>query len=267
MVLNATRFGTILLCALSSIWTCRAEAEAAETGEVGEAAASEAVNMEDSASELSQKLEQLKALLDAKGDNADPDLKARLAGLSSQLASLGLGDMADGLGGVPQSKELTEFLTVCVGLSMKHMTSTSSKSQAVTALKLLVKDKLKPEQAKSMDMWKLTATCINELTEQELAQFKKHKLAKLPKVYVDAAKKPEAEKQVLELDEQIWGELKVIATALVGDEEEPPPPIIPGILAGVLFLGAVGFLGKKFMDMQSANEKKDKKKREGKKSK
>lgn len=267
MMSKIAKVGVVFLAAFSSV--VRGE-EAVEEAQGGEAQGEEGVKLEDSATELAQKLEQLKALLDAKGDSADPDLKARLAGLSGQLASLGLGDMAENLGGggLPQSKELTEFLTVCVGLSMKQMTGAGGRGQANLALKLLAKDKLKPEQAKTMDMWKLTATCINELTEEELQQFKKKKLSKLPKAHVENAKKPEAEKQVLELDEQIWGELKVIATAMVGDEEEPAPPIIPGILAGVLFLGAVGFLGKKFMDMQSdKGDKKDKKKREGKKSK
>jgi hypothetical protein len=229
----------------------------------------EGVKMEDSASELSQKLEQLQALLDAKGDNADPDLKKRLAGLADQLDKLGLGGALDTGGSIPASKELTEFLTVCVGLSMKHLTSASKRSSGVTALKLLVQGRLKPEEAQHMDLWKLTASCINHMTEAELEQFKKSKLAKLPKTYVDQAKTPEAEKQVMELDAQMWGELKTIAIAMVGDDEDPTmnTAIVPGILAGILFLGAVGFLAKKFMDMQNSGDKDKKKKREGKKSK
>lgn len=81
-------------------------------------------------------------------------------------------------------------------------------------------------------------------------------------------KKPEAEKQCRELDDSIWKELKVIAAALVGNQEEPKPPVIFGLLAGIPVLLVVGFLAKKFFDMQAEKDaKKDKKKREGKKSK
>merc|ERR1712187_804483 len=122
--------------------------------------------------------------------------------------------------------------------------------------------------AAPMELWRMTATCINELTEQELQQFKNGKLKQLPKTYVEMSKKPEAEKQVLELEENVWKELKTIATALVGDREEPKPPWMFGLLAGIPFVLVIGFLGKKFFDMQAEKDsKKDKKKRGGKKSK
>merc|ERR1711988_750631 len=149
--------------------------------------------------------EQLKALLDAKGDTADPDLKERLAGLQSQLGALGLGDLGNlgaGAGSLPPSKELQEFLTSCVAMSMKRIGD--SRSSVITALRLLVKDKLTPADAATMELWRMTATCINELTEQELQQFKNGKLRQLPKTYVDLSKKPEATKQVTDLEENVW---------------------------------------------------------------
>lgn len=230
--------------------------------------AHDGAQLEDSANELSQKLEQLKALLDAKGDGADPELKAKLAGLQGQLSALGLGDL--GLGNsdssLPDSKELTEFLTGCVMMSMKRLGE--SRQSTLAALRLLTRNKLTPSEASEMDMWRLTATCINELTEQELQQFKSGKLKKIPASYVELSKKAEAGKQVVDLEENIWTQLRTISLAIVGSpEDQPQQPFYLGLVAAIPLLAAFAFLGKKFMDMQTEKSKPKQKKREGKKSK
>jgi len=246
--------------------------EGVETAEAEAAAAPEAgMAMEDSAAELGQKLEQLKALLDAKGANADPDLKAKLDGLTAQLSSLGLGDLMGGSGAgggdaLPDSKELQEFLTACVMLSMKR--AGDSRSSTLAAFRHLVRGKLTPVEASEMEVWRMTATCINELTEQELQQFKAGKLRKLPNSYVEMSKKPEATKQVTDLEENVWKQLAVISQAIVGaPEDAPQQPVYLGMMMAIPLLGAFGFLGKKFMDMQKEKKKPKEKKREGKKSK
>jgi len=237
--------------------------------ETPEVAPEEVAKMEDSANELGQKLEQLKALLDAKGENADPDLKAKLDGLQSQLSSLGLGDLGAGLGessSLPDSKELQEFLTGCVMLSMKRLGE--SRSSTLAGLRLMSREKLTRVDASDMEMWRLTATCINELTEQELQQFKNGKLKKLPLAYVELAKKPEVSKQILDLEDNVWKQLQIISLAVVGSpEDQPQQPFYLGMVAGVPLLLVFGFLGKKFMDMQAQKSKPKDKKREGKKSK
>lgn len=231
-----------------------------------EATENDVSNFEDSASELTDKLAQLKALLDAKGD-VDPDLKAKLDGLQSQLASLGLGDLGgSGYSSVPV-KELQEFLTSCVGLTMKRVGA--SRPATIGTLKRLANGKLTPTEAATQDFWRMTATCINHLTELELQQAKGGGLQKLPNQYVEMSKKPEAEKGVLDLDQHIWKELKSVAIALVGVQEDAPkPPMIYGLIAAVPLVCVLGFLGKKFFDMQAEQDgKKNKKKRDGKKSK
>jgi len=246
---------------------------AEESGEAGgeEVSLEDASKIEDSANELNQKLEQLKALLDAKGENADPDLKAKLAGLQSQLSALGLGDLAGGFGdggssSLPDSKELQEFLTACVMLSMKR--AGDSRQSTLAALRLLARDKLTTTEAADMELWRMTATCINELTEEELKQFKNGQLRKLPMSYVELSKKSEATKQVTDLEPNVWNQLKIISLAITGSpEDQPQQPIYVGMLAAIPMLGAVGFLGKKFMDMQAEKNKPKEKKREGKKSK
>jgi len=241
--------------------------ESAETVETA-APPQETVAIEDSAAELGQKLEQLKALLDAKGENADPELKANLDGLSGQLSALGLGDILGGEAApsLPDSKELQEFLTACVMLSMK--VAGDSKSSTLGALRYLVRGKLTPAEASEMELWKMTATCINELTEQELQQFKSGKLRKLPKNLIELSKKPEATKQVIDIEDNVWKQLAVISQAIVGaPEDQPKQPIYLGMMFAIPLLCVFGFLGKKFMDMQTAKKKPKDKKREGKKSK
>merc|ERR1719253_303812 len=72
----------------------KAEGQEEMPEETDEEKAAKAEAFVDSAKELNEKLAQLKALLDAKGEGADPALKERLQGLQQQLQGLGL----DGLG-------------------------------------------------------------------------------------------------------------------------------------------------------------------------
>jgi len=233
-----------------------------EAGDATEGEGEDGANLEDSAQELSDKLAQLKALLDAKGEGADPELKARLDSLQGQLGALGLGDMING-GGMQPSQELTEFLTGCVAMSLRR--AGAQKPATISALKRLAGDKLSREEAAKLDLWKMVGACINDLTQQELEQFKEGKLVQLPKAYVEMSKKPEAEEAVIKIEDAMWSELKTISTALlaqmVGNTEDSKPPVMFGALFAIPLLGAFGFLAKKFMDMQSeTGTKKEKKK-------
>lgn len=249
-----------------------AGADAGGAEESPEAAAQKAQAYQDSAKELTDKLAQLRALLDAKGEDADPALKERLKGLQSQLSSLGIGDLGGGGDGeIPSSPELTEFLSGCVAMSMRRVGV--KRPSTVGALKRLADDKLTPEEAAKVDLYRMIGVCVNEFTEEELTQFKAGKLSILPKAYVDAAKKPEAEDQVKSLDASIWKELKKIAAGLVrelvGDTaEQGNVPFYVGLVGAVPVILMVGFLARKFVQLQqekaAAAEKKEK--RGGKKS-
>jgi len=125
---------------------------AAAPAEGGEAAASEdsaegdeekGAAFVDSARELQEKLAQLKALLDAKGEGADPGLKEKLAGLESQLSSLGLDSLTGG--GAGSNPELTEFLGACVAMSMRR--AGMQRPATLGALRKLVENKLPPAEA------------------------------------------------------------------------------------------------------------------------
>jgi len=252
------------LCAL-------AEEDMQVTEEVGDATGAgdaegeevDGTNLEDSAQELSDKLAQLKALLDAKGEGADPELKARLDSLQGQLGALGLGDIIGGGGAMAPSQELTEFLTGCVAMSLRR--AGAQRPATIGALRRLAEDKLSPDEAAKLDLWRMVGACINDLTQQELEQFKEGKLVMLPKAYVEMSKKPEVEESVKGLEETMWNELKTISRALlkdlIGNTEEQKPPVMFGALFAFPLLGALAFLAKKFIDMQGeTGNKKEKKK-------
>jgi hypothetical protein len=223
----------------------------------------------DSARELQEKLAQLKALLDAKGDDTDPALKEKLSGLENQLKGLGL----DGLdGGSGPNPELTEFLSACVAMSMRR--AGMQRPSTLSALRRLADGKLPPAEAAKNEFWRMVGVCVGDFREDEFAEFKQGKIKILPKSHVEASKTPEAEKKVLEIDAQNWEQLKSISAGLLkelsGGGNQEKPPFAMGWLALIPVVLAVAFLGKLFMDMQSrekeaANKKASK--REGKKSK
>lgn len=232
-------------------------AEAAGEAEDPEAAA-KAQEYLNSANDLQDKLAQLKALLDAKGADADPQLKERLAGLEKQLGSLGLGSLTGSSGSSP---ELTEFLSACVAMTVRRVGL--QRPSTLSALSRVADGKMSREDAKQNDVWRMVATCIGQFTEDEFEQYKAGQVASLPKSYVELAKKPEAEAAVGELDDSVWGELKTIAGSLVKELSagKEAPPLFYGTIALIPFGLAMAFLAKKFFDMQSRHEDKDKKKK------
>jgi len=240
------------------------EAAAAEGGEAKEEGSPDEQKGEefvDSARELQEKLGQLRALLDAKGEGADPALKERLQGLESQLKTLGL----DGLGGggAGSSPELTEFLSACVAMSMRRVGM--QRPATLGALRKLVQGKLPPAEAAKNELWRMVAVCITDFKEDELQSYKSGKVKILPKVYVDESKKPEAEKKVLEIDDQVWEELRKISDGLLLELQGDPanaekPPFSIAYLFFIPFLGAIGFLAYLFMNMQNSKEAKNSKK-------
>merc|ERR1712127_613727 len=133
------------------------------------------------------------------------ELKARLDSLQGQLGSLGLGDMIGG-GGMAPSQELTEFLTGCVAMSLRR--AGAQKPATLGALRRLAEDKLSREEAAKLDLWKMVGACINDLTQQELDQFKAGTLLQMPK-------KPDAGESVIKNEDAMWSELKTISKALL----------------------------------------------------
>jgi len=256
------------------------EAPAAE-GATDEAAVAEAGTDEekgaafvDSARELQEKLGQLKALLDAKGEGADPGLKERLAGLENQLKGLGLDGLGGAAMGVGENKELAEFLGACVVMSMRR--AGMQRPSTLGALRQLVNKKLTPAEASKTELWKMVGVCVGDFKEDEFASYKAGRIKTLPKAYVDAAKAPEAEKKVLEIEDQVWEELRRISEGLlkelVGSQGDADSQNVPSNVAYVMmipFIVICGLMAYGFMNMQkSNNEKKDKaSKKEGKKSK
>lgn len=249
------------------------EAAAAGEGEAQEAAGTEEEKGQkfvDSAMELQEKLGQLKALLDAKGEGADPGLKEKLAGLEDQLKSLGL-DSITGGGAVGSNPELTEFLGACVAMSMRR--AGMQRPATLGALRRLVDNKMTPEEASKNELWRMVGVCVGEFREDEFVNFKAGKVKILPKTYVDASKKPEAEQKVMEIDAQVWAELRKISEGLLkemlGSAPAEKPPVYASYVAMIPLFLVFLFLGKMFIDMQrrQATESQKKPKKDSKKGK
>lgn len=242
------------------------EGEGGHEAESREDAEARAASFAASAKELQDKLGQLKALLDKKGESADPALKERLQGLEQQLESLGLGL---GGGSVGATKELHEFLAGCVSMSIRR--AGVRRPSTLGALRKMANNKLTPTQAAETELFRMVGVCIAELTDAELGQFKAGKLTILPQAMVDKAAKPDAKELVTAMEAGVYKELPVVSGALlkqIGGEEDPLP-IKQGLLAGLPLLAVLGFLGKKFFDMQKREgaKKEKKEKKEAKKAK
>merc|ERR1719359_64343 len=125
------------------------------------------------------------------------------------------------------------------------------KPSTIGALRRLADGKLPPEEAAKIDLYRMVGVCVNEFTEEELSQFKAGTLTMLPKIHVDASKKPAAEEYVKGLDANIWKELRTIAGGLVrelvGDDPDSSVNFYVGLVWAVPVVLMVGFLAQKFM--------------------
>lgn len=238
--------------------------EAGDTGadlKVEEDDTAKAKQIMSSAEELQEKLGQLNALLEMKGDSVDPALKERLDGLKKQLAGLGLGDTASTW---TNSKDAQELYGQCIVLSMKRMGM--RRPATLNGVAKLADPKTTKEAASTNDFIRMVATCLTDIEVEELNDAKKGRLAQLPKKMATKAASSEGRQAVLSLENEMWSSLQEVAAAFnkenKGDQDPAnAPPVKMGLAAMVVFFAIVGVLGKKFMDMQNkSTEKKEKKK-------
>lgn len=227
------------------------------------------VNFAESAKELQEKLAQLKGLLDKRGGAVDPALKERLDGLTKQLAGLGFaGAAADGAMSRAGNKEADKFIANCITMSLKR--AGMRRPSTLGALRRLASGKLTVEEATGMEFVRLVAVCITGLSDAELKQFNDGKLDKLPKALADKAASSEGKKEVLNLEKELpgaWEMLARVAAPLYDSVSGASgagqrPPVLYGLLAGIPALLMVGFLAKKFLDMQKGKNEKEERKKE-----
>jgi len=224
----------------------------------------------DSARDLQEKLAQLKGLLAAKGDGIDPALKDRLDGLTAQLSGLGIsaegtdGAMAQVAGGF-DNKEAEKFVATCVTLAMKR--AGIRRPTTLGALRQLASGKLKPEDAQNMELVRLVAACITGLSDTELKDHEAGRLGALPKNLAERAAKAEGMQEVLNLDKElpgVWGILTKVAGPLyesVSPAAGKSLPVGYGLAAAIPVLSMVGFLAKKFFDLQKDKQEQAEKKK------
>mmetsp|Transcript_7897 Transcript_7897/g.18489 ORF Transcript_7897/g.18489 Transcript_7897/m.18489 type:complete len:282 (-) Transcript_7897:82-927(-) len=164
------------------------------------------MSFEDSAQELKDKLNQLRDLLKARDGGIDPELMEKLGGLEAQLQGLGA---SLGLAGSPEARSLYKS---CMLMSVMRAGATRKSVKEV--LRQLASGELKQAQASSIDLVRMVATCINEITEEELLQAQTKSLGLLPKALVERSQQPEAAKQVEDLEGDVWVQLKALAQEL-----------------------------------------------------
>jgi len=233
----------------------QAEAAAAEVG----AAVEEAQSPLDSARELQAKLTQLQDLMEKSGLKDSDELKEKLAGLKKQLSGLGLDD----LGGEGSSKELTQFINVCVLLSLRR--AGISRSATASAFKQIAVASSSLEDVIGLELAKMIGVCILEASDEEYKMMQAGTILTLPAHMVERAKSKDIKETILKgMDKQLWSTVKEVAAQgidkMKAQVKESGLPMSWGILAGVPVVGAVAFLAFKFLALQKEKEqKKDKK--------
>lgn len=247
----------------------RAEDADAEDTAVDEDAsgddASNAANVDkfsNSAKEVQDKLGQLRALLDQRGDSADPKLKEQLEALEAQLKGLDLSSLAAPAAGSDEA--VKKLMTACAMLSVKR--AGAQRPSTMAGLRRLSDSSLSKKDAADSEVSRMIVACVNELTGDQLDQYTDGALQMLPKEIVNKASAPEARDYLTALEDTLWGHLQVSAKTLFeqlreqrGGGEDLATSNYIGLLA-LLPVGAIAlFIGKKFYDMQlSQGAKKDK---------
>jgi len=230
----------------------------AATGETGgDASMASAQQYMDSAAELQEKLTLLQKLLDAKGENVDPELKEKMEGLKGSLSSLGF--TMDGVKGSLEGEVQIpkELATACMAMSVHR--AGARRLTTLEGLKRMANPDLKPEDAKNVEIIKMVAVCINEITELELEDVKAGKARPLPKVLANKAATAEGETQVLALSAGDWKVIRRAAKEIsgslsTGKGDGGSSLAAFGWLAAIPVGFAVLFLTKKFLDMSKDKE-------------
>jgi len=229
--------------------------------------------------DLGVKLGALSDLMKARPGGVDKDLEEKVAGLRKQLEQLGLDmgkfDKVDGksfVEGVPEfgsgegenlegDLEVKRLISACVSMSMKR--AGAKKPTTTGALRRLGAG-LTKEEAKDMEVVKLIASCINEISDAEYNLYKQGALSSLPKAMVKKALGPSGAEQVLAVEEDIWVEVQNVTGEVVkrfGEVfQDKNVNVAPGeagstasragFLAFVPLIAIFGFLGYKFWSLQ-----------------
>jgi len=227
----------------------------------------------DSAQELQEKLTLLQKLLDAKGEGVDPELKEKMDSLKGSLSSLGftMNGVQDSLGGLAEGQTAitNELATGCLAMSVHR--AGARRLSTLEGLRRFASLEIKPEDAKSIELVKLVAVCINEISQADIDDLKAGKAKALPKNLADKAK-TEGEAHVLAFNSADWGMLRRAAKEMSGSlnrKKDDGGQWTPGFLAAIPVGCAVLFLTKKFLDMNrekaEAEEAKQRKKADKKK--
>mmetsp|Transcript_58830 Transcript_58830/g.117716 ORF Transcript_58830/g.117716 Transcript_58830/m.117716 type:complete len:253 (+) Transcript_58830:77-835(+) len=194
-----------------------------------------------SSAALREKFGELQAMVEARAGTVEPELLAKVAELREQLQAL-------------ERQEGVNRLSDCASMAAIRLGGASN-SEVMAELKELAEGKLLPADAAQRELFRMTAVCVGNVTEQELAEFRGGNFSQLPDAYAELAAEPSAEAKVLGLDPDSWRSLADFAASALNATQPPPQqqdgwsgrPPMPILLLSVLpTVRLLRYLGKKY---------------------
>lgn len=174
--------------------------------------------------ELREKLDEVNALIAARGGEVDQDTLDKVEGLERQLEALEL-----------QHVELAlnaSRVPACMVMSAKRQGGLRN-AGVKAALRGLAEDTLPVAEAAKMDLYRMIAVCIASVSVKDLEDFRDGKLLHLPDAYAEQAAGLEGEAQVAELFVEDWKYLSQLAAHFL---QPPPGSGLFGRFESLLFL-------------------------------
>lgn len=149
---------------------------------------------------LRQRFVELQHLMSTRSNEVDPTVLGQMEALKEQLESLE--KRASALAPRPISRA-----AACTSLAIEAAGGVRAPS-VVNAFKALTEQHIPVAEAAGLSIFRLIASCFNDITDEHLLEFKNKTLFQLPAIYVEKAESSEGEAQVLELYAETWEELK-----------------------------------------------------------
>lgn len=174
---------------------------------------------------MREKLDEVKALIAARSGDMDQDTLDKVESLERQLDAL-----------ESQHTELAlnaSRVPACMAMSARRQGGLRNAS-VEAALRGLAEGTLPVAEAARMDLYRMIAVCIANVSVKDLEDFRDGKLPHLPDAYAERAEGPEGEAQVAELFVEDWEYLSQLAVhflpqpgfSLFGRFGSSPPPML-----------------------------------------
>lgn len=200
--------------------------------------------------DMREKFRQLQELVSARGEDVDPAVLERVAALQKQLEELESRQ---------QEQERNDRPPACLGLAVNQLFS-NRKAEIEEQLKELADGKVQAADAAKLDLFRLTAVCIRNVTDEEIREFVAGKGEGLQEAHVEQAFQPESEALVLGLGVDDWEELTLSAQRAIAANQRAKknsqmPPWFLGLMSIAPAIQLFMWLRKKYTERQAVKQK------------